>query len=232
VRYEGSIGHGKDMQPPLGGSLEQHTSAMVMAENHHLRVLIANEGEHGLAVIAALVRELGHEVVAQGVNVDDVGETTRLAEPDLAFVDVGSSSAHALELIGRISNEAKCPVIFVLREADVQLLREAARAGVFAYVVGDDPATWRGAIEIVLRRFADFHDLQGAFGRRAVIERAKGVLMERHGIREAEAFARIRTEARSTSRRVVDVSLAVVEGHRLLRRGSSPGTTPQSGEGA
>jgi len=44
----------------------------------------------------------------------------------------------------------------------------------------------------VLRRFAEYHDLQGAFGRRALTERAKGILMERHGIDEASAFEMLR----------------------------------------
>jgi len=68
----------------------------------------------------------------------------------------------------------------------------------------------------VLRRFTEYHDLEGAFGRRAVTERAKGVLMERHSVDEPTAFEMLRDHSRSSNRKVVDVASAVVDGHRLL----------------
>jgi AmiR/NasT family two-component response regulator len=76
----------------------------------------------------------------------------------------------------------------------------------------------------VLRRFAEYQALEGAFGRRAVTERAKGILMERHSIDEAQAFERLRSHARESNRKLIDVANAVVDSHRLLPerpRGSS-----------
>ena len=70
----------------------------------------------------------------------------------------------------------------------------------------------------MLRRFAEYHDLQGAFGRRALIERAKGILMERHAIDEASAFEMLREQSRTDNRKLVDLAAAVVDGHRLLPR--------------
>lgn len=93
---------------------------------------------------------------------------------------------------------------------------EAARRGIFAYITDGDPQEWQNSIEIVLRRFAEFRDLEGAFKRRAITERAKGILMERHGIDEKAAFERMRDHARAGNRRVVDVAQAVVDGHALL----------------
>jgi AmiR/NasT family two-component response regulator len=68
----------------------------------------------------------------------------------------------------------------------------------------------------VLRRFSEYHDLEGAFGRRALTERAKGILMERHSISEAAAFDLLREHSRSVNRKLVDVASAVVDGHALL----------------
>ena len=68
----------------------------------------------------------------------------------------------------------------------------------------------------MLRRFAEYHDLEGAFGRRALTERAKGILMERHAIDEASAFRMLRERSRSDNRKLVDLATAVVDGHRLL----------------
>ena len=182
----------------------------------HLRVLIANEKQERLAVVAPLVASLGHEVIAREVGADDIGELTQSVRPDVAVVGVGNDVALALELIDRIVKEAACPVIAVLTVADDGFVREAAKLGVFAYIVDDDPATWQNMIEIVLRRFAEYQSLEGAFGRRALIERAKGILMERHNLPEDAAFSLIRSEARRSNRRVVDVAEAVLGGHPLL----------------
>jgi AmiR/NasT family two-component response regulator len=75
---------------------------------------------------------------------------------------------------------------------------------------------WQSSIDIVLRRFAEYHELEGAFGRRAVTERAKGILMERHSIDDASAFEMLRDHSRNANRKLVDVAAAVVDGHRLL----------------
>jgi response regulator NasT len=119
-------------------------------------------------------------------------------------------------LISRIVQEAACPVIALLEVEDRDFIREAAKRGVFAYIADGDAHELESSLDIVLQRFAEFHNLEGAFGRRAVTERAKGILMERHGIGEQRAFELLRAQARSTGRKLVDVAEAVVEGHRLL----------------
>ncbi len=88
----------------------------------------------------------------------------------------------------------------------------------FAYITDAEAKDWQSSIDIVLRRFTEYHDLQGAFGRRAVTERAKGILMERHSVDEAAAFQMLRDHARSANRKLVDVAGAVVDGHALLPR--------------
>src|SRR4029078_3426960 len=86
-----------------------------------------------------------------------------------------------------------------------------------------DPESIQGAIEVALRRYREaarlnekVEQLESALERRAVIERAKGILMERHAINDKAASERVRAHARSGNRRVVDVAKAVVDGHALL----------------
>jgi AmiR/NasT family two-component response regulator len=206
-----------ETQPHSASRARSKRSRLAMEGSaQHLRVLIANEDQERLAVVAPLVASLGHEVVAREVSADDIGDLTQSVHPDVALVGVGNDVAHALELIDRIVKEAACPVIAVLTAADNGFVREAAKLGVFAYIVDDDPATWQNMIEIVLRRFAEYQSLEGAFGRRSLIERAKGILMERHNLPEEAAFSLIRSEARRSNRRVVDVAEAVLGGHALL----------------
>jgi AmiR/NasT family two-component response regulator len=185
-------------------------------ETDHLRVLIANERKDRLALVAPIVVALGHEVIAREVEVEDVAAVTARERPDVALVGLGASSEHALGLIDKIVREAACPVIVLLHAPDPSFVKEASKRGVFAHISDDDVDDWQSSIDIVLRRFAEFHDLQGAFGRRALTERAKGILMERHSIDENSAFEMLREQSRLANRKLIDLAAAVVDGHRLL----------------
>ena len=179
-------------------------------------MLIANERADRLALVAPIVVALGHEVIAREIDVADVGPVTARERPDVALVGLGESSQHALDLIDKIVREAACPVIVLLHAPDPGFVREASKRGVFAHISDSDVEDWQSSIDIVLRRFAEYHDLEGAFGRRALIERAKGILMERHSISEESAFELLREHSRTTNRKLIDLAAAVVDGHRLL----------------
>jgi response regulator NasT len=186
------------------------------AERQQLRVLVANEREDRIGLVTTIVNALGHTVIAQSTKVVDVGALTSTEHPDVALVGLGESSAHALDLIDRIVREAACPVIALLEGRDAAFVQEAAKRGVFAYLVDGDPEALQSALDITLRRFAEFQGLQGAFGRRAVTERAKGILMERHQVDEQAAFELLRDNARRTHRKLTDVAQSLVDGHALL----------------
>jgi AmiR/NasT family two-component response regulator len=181
-----------------------------------LRVLIANERKDRLALVAQAVVALGHEVIAREIDVRDVGAVTGRERPDVALVGLGDSSEHALSMIDKIVRESACPVIALLHSPDPGFVREASKRGVFAHISDDDIDDWQSSIDIVLRRFAEYHDLQGAFGRRALIERAKGILMERHSIDDDAAFEMLRERSRADNRKLVDLATAVVDAHQLL----------------
>jgi AmiR/NasT family two-component response regulator len=192
-------------------------------ETEHLRVLIANERKDRLALVAPIVAALGHEVIAREIEVDQVGQVTARERPDVALVGLGGSSKHALALIEKIVQEAACPVIVLIHAPDPAFVKEASKRGIFAYITDADAKDWQSSIDIVLRRFSEYHDLEGAFGRRAVTERAKGILMERHSVDEAVAFDMLREHSRAANRKLVDIASAVVDGHTLLpKRPATP----------
>jgi AmiR/NasT family two-component response regulator len=105
-------------------------------------------------------------------------------------------------------------------------VKEASKRGVFAYITSADADDWQSSIDIVLRRFAEYHDLEGAFGRRALTEQAKGIFMERHTVDAATAFAMLRDHARVENRKLTDVATAVVDGHLLLPKHPQPPGQP------
>jgi response regulator NasT len=188
-----------------------------MEEAPSLRILVTDGiGEH-LDVITRTVVGLGHEVIAKESSLAEVARLTASERPDVALVIVSQGTTHALEMIDQIVHEAACPVIAILHVQDRRFIMEAAKRGIFAYVVdGGDPEELQSAIDVVLRRFAEYHNLEGAFGRRAITERAKGILMERHGVDEEEAFTLLRDHARQRQAKLVDIAEAVVAGHSLL----------------
>lgn len=192
----------------------------------NLRVLVADGDEALLERISRTVAQLGHDVIQRTASLSNVAAVTAAERPDLAIMIVQEGSQHALDMIGNIVREAACPVIAVLDLQNEDFIKKAASKGIFAYLTGgEDPAALQSSIEIVLRRFSEYHDLEGAFGRRAVTERAKGILMERHGVDEQGAFNMLREEARRTQRKVVDVADAILASHRLL-----PKLQPSAGE--
>jgi AmiR/NasT family two-component response regulator len=181
--------------------------AMIRVQEH-LSVLVAGERRDD---VAALVTGLGHRVIGATVGVEDPAR-----HPDVAIVAPDDGSEHALALIDRVVDESGCPVVTVLEHLDRVLLREAAGHGVFGCTVDPGPDELQATIDVVLLRYADYQNLERALARRALIERAKGILMERHSIDEDAAFEMLRAHARTTNRKVVVVAGAVVEGHRLL----------------
>jgi len=195
---------------------------MVEADFHHLRVLIANEKRDRLELLAQVVIGLGHDVIAREIYVKEVGSATARERPDVALVGLGESSEHALDLISEIIREASCPVIAILAADNPDYVHEAAKRGVFAYIVDGTPAELQSAIDITLQRFSEYQSLQGAFGRRAVIEQAKGILMARHSIGAEQAFERLRDHSQHNGRKLSDVAAAVVESHLLLLPPNAP----------
>jgi AmiR/NasT family two-component response regulator len=187
---------------------------MADAEPHHLRVLVADERQKYMDTISEAVKELGHEVIAHEVDIAKVGRATVDSRPDIVIVALHEDTDHALELITEIIEEATCPVLALADDASREFVAEAAQRGVFAYLDSTEETELQGGIDVALQRYQQYRKLLAAFGRRARIERAKGILMERHGIGDQEAFDRLRGEARSSRRQLIDVVEDVVRHER------------------
>ena len=174
-------------------------------EHRRLKVLVADERQTYLEPVMAAVEDLGHDVIAHEVSITKVGAATVEHRPAIAIVALHEDTEHALELITEIVDEAVCPVIALADDASREFVAAAAERGVFAYIDSTNETEIQGAIDVALQRFHQFSELLDAFERRARIERAKGVLMERHGLGDREAFEQIRRAARDARRPLIDV---------------------------
>lgn len=178
---------------------------MADGEHRRLKVLVADERQKYLEPVTAAVEDLGHEVIAHEVSIAKVGAATVEHRPAIAIVALHEDTEHALELISEIVDEAVCPVIALADDASREFVAAAAQRGVFAYIDSTNETEIQGAIDVALQRYHQFSELLQAFERRARIERAKGVLMERHGLGDREAFEQIRRAARDARRPLIEV---------------------------
>ena len=185
----------------------------MVGSTRKLRVLIVDGVFERLREVTTTVITLGHEVVGEGADLETVGHVTVAALPDVALVIVGENSDQALELIRTIVRESACPVIAILDVQDRAFIDQAARLGIFSYIAhAADLQEMQSSIDIALERFAEYHALEGAFGRRAVTERAKGILMERHTVDEERAFQILRDEARRTQSVLIEAAQSIIDG--------------------
>jgi AmiR/NasT family two-component response regulator len=181
-----------------------------------LRVIAADEDPQALRRTARLLEELGHEVTACTASVSEACELIARDEPDVAVVVVHQDVAHALDLIDEVSEALSGPVVALQGTADASFAEAAAERGLAALASEPTAAGLQGAIEVAMRRHAEraqlartVGQLEHALERRALIERAKGIVMERHGLDERAAFELLRGQARSRNMTVVAVAAEV-----------------------
>lgn len=180
-----------------------------------LRVLITDHDPRRIELVEA-IEELGHTVIMRNTEPDlsDIAQITKNERPDVAVVLINGDSVRALKMIDKIVHESLCPVIAFFTDDNDEFVQEAAKHGIFAYIGPE--ANIGGQIQVVLQRFTEYHNLEAAFYRRATIEQAKGILMERNGVDSVEAFNMIRDHARRANRRVIDIATSTIEAHDLL----------------
>jgi AmiR/NasT family two-component response regulator len=198
------------------------------ADEKNLRILLADDREEELAQLGEVLEKLGHDVTPFAVSVAEASEVIAREDPDLAFVVFDGNDAHGLALISETVEFASGPVLVTMREVESsRTIAQAADLGIAGYVDSWAPDDLQGAIEVAMARHRDekrLHEkvaqLETALERRTVIERAKGILMERHSVDDRRAFELLRDHSRSSGRRVVDVAQSVLDGHALLPRDS------------
>jgi len=189
-----------------------------------LRICVADEDEKTLAQTERLLSGLGHTVSAYATAISQAGDIIVREDPDLSVVVVNDDE-HALDLIEEIGEYARGPIIALISDCGPGFVSRAIERGIYAYARPQFRDEVQGAIELALRRHQEsarlteqVGQLEGALQRRGTIERAKGILMERHSLDDRGAFELLRRQARGSNRRVVDLAHAVANGHALLPR--------------
>ena len=183
-----------------------------------MRILIAEDETIIRLDLRELLERAGYEVVAEAHDGEEAVELARSAEPDLALLDVKMPRLDGIEAARRILDERAIPIVMVTAYGEEELVARAVEAGVFGYLVKPFResdllpaiATARARHEelVALREEAD--SLAEALAARKAIERAKGLLMEREGLTEKEAFARLRKASQISGRPLKVVAEALI----------------------
>jgi response regulator NasT len=158
-------------------------------------------------------------------------DLARKLQPDLVIMDIRMPGVDGIAAAEELTRERIAPVVLLTAYSDQGLVERAREAGVVGYVVKPfRQSELMPVIELSLTRFEEFRslereigDLKEALETRKLVERAKGVLMEVHGLRESEAFHRIRKTSMDTRKSMKEVAEAVLLSHELERGVSEPG---------
>jgi AmiR/NasT family two-component response regulator len=183
-----------------------------------MRILIAEDETIIRLDLRGLLERAGFEVCAEARDGVEAVELARSEQPDLAILDVKMPRLDGIEAARRILEERAIPIVMLTAYGHEELVSRAVEAGVFGYLVKPFreadllPAigTARARHEELAAVRAEADSLSEALAARKVIERAKGLLMEREGISEADAFARLRKASQASGRPLQVVAEAVV----------------------
>jgi two-component system, response regulator PdtaR len=166
------------------------------------------------------LEEEGYEVVAECGRGDQALELVREHRPDLAILDIKMPGMDGLEAARHINAERICGVLMLTAFSQREVIEEARDAGALAYLVKPyQKSDLIPAIEVAIGRFREMQHLSGevdALGEqleaRKIIDRAKGVLIDAHGMKEADAFTFIQRTAMSERSRMREVAERILDG--------------------
>lgn len=189
-----------------------------------LRVLIAEDEALTRTILRARLEKLGHQVVAEAENGLQAVDYARTHKPDAIIMDIKMPEMDGIEAAKQIITEQPCAILFLTAYSEEGLVEQAGDAGALAYLMKpfrkEDLAP---ALEVAVRRFrqiqtqtSEIDDLKEALETRKLIERAKGILMDRHGLKEDEAFKRIHFQARNQNKKMRDIAQSIITASELI----------------
>lgn len=185
-----------------------------------IRVVIAEDEAIIRMDLRETLEEEGYDVVGETGRGDEAVELVRGLRPDLAILDIKMPGMDGIEAARIIAGEKICGILILTAFSQREVIEQARDVGALAFLVKPfQKSDLVPAIEVAIGRFGELRNLSGeidALGEqletRKLIDRAKGVLMDRHGMSEQEAFTYIQREAMRNRRKMRDVSSDLLDG--------------------
>ncbi|MFT4174083.1 MAG: ANTAR domain-containing protein [Rhodocyclaceae bacterium] len=166
----------------------------------------------------------GHEVLTDVASPVALLAAVERQRPDVVIIDTESPSRDTLEQLAVMNSAAPRPVVMFSHDANQQLIRAAVGAGVTTYMVdGIAPEKISPIVEVALARFAEesrlrqrLAEVEQKLADRTLIDRAKGILMDKRGLTEAQAFETLRSEAMRQGIKLAEVARQLIAMADLL----------------
>jgi AmiR/NasT family two-component response regulator len=182
-----------------------------------LRILLAEDESIIRMGLRRILEEAGHRVVAAPDGRTAV-KLARQTGPDLAILDIKMPGLDGLEVARQIFARRPLPIVVLTAYGDRELVEQAAELPILAYLIKPvDEQELLATLEVVTARFAEqqqlvrqANDLEEQLESRKVVERAKGVLMQRESLDEKDAYLRIQRQARQERRTMRQVAEAIL----------------------
>ncbi len=183
-----------------------------------LRVLLVNDTEKPIGELRAALQAAGYEVLEEIAAADALLKAVESQQPDAVIIDVDSPSRDTLEQLAVMHRHAPRPVVMFSADGDDRLIRDVVAAGVTAYVVdGLTPTRLAPILQVALARFEQqahvrrqLGEVQQQLADRKLIDRAKGLLVEKRGMSEADAYANMRQLAMRQNLKLVDIARQII----------------------
>lgn len=189
-----------------------------------IRILIAEDNDLVSLTLEEQLKDLGYDVVAIARSGSEAVHLAQRLSPDLILMDIRMPEMDGTEAAEQIRDTNPIPVIMLTAYADKETISRAEAAGALAYLVKPiNENDLKPAINIALARFKEMQtlrsevaELQESLEARKLIERAKGILMQRKGLSERDAYERLRQMARDRRRKMKDVAESLIEAEEIL----------------
>lgn len=188
-----------------------------------IRVVVADDETIIRLDLKALLEEMGHEVVGEAADGHKALDLARSLKPDVVIMDIKMPVMDGLDAAKIIAEEKIAPVVLLTAYSQKDLIERAKEAGVFGYLVKPfQESDIMPAIEIALARYLEMQDLESTVGdledkleTRKVIDRAKGILMDKYQMNEADAFRRIQQQSMNQRRSMKEIAEAILIAHEI-----------------
>jgi response regulator NasT len=182
------------------------------------KVLLADDEPIIRMDLRKTLENMGHLVVGEASDGVGAVELARDLRPDIAILDVKMPQMDGIDAAKMISEEEIAPVLLLTAYSQKDLIERAKEAQVFAYLVKPFKETdLLPAIEVAISRFQEIQELRKELGSvksalevRKLIDRAKGILMDKYGLKEHEAFRRIQLQSMNTRKAMKDIAEAII----------------------
>lgn len=185
--------------------------------NARWRVAIVDDHERSRAALRSAVWAAGGAVVGESLRCSDVPAMMRRASPDVLVCAAGLPDGDGVQAATQVA-QTDCPVVLFTSHTDEALVERARAGGVMGFLLKPlRPAELAPVLDLAIARFRDNRQLKQSLEGRKVIERAKGTLMARLGLTEAEAFRRLRRTAMDSRRPMVDIARALLVSESIIR---------------